>query len=293
MKKYLPHFGWIGLGIALIAIWWQSHHFSEKLTELNEQLALQHDSLRYYELKSRAEARLREEKYSEALAYFQQADEKFSGSALTAAATQWIAARESVLAAQKAELENARKNQVERLQRKLQTSLQALLLQKEDLRQREAQIQAMKAELEHFSEQIANLQKELLEQACSIGKLEFKTARGTDAYYVGEIKNGKANGFGAASFSTGNFYVGTWKNNRRHGTGRYLWKDGSIYDGEFQDDYRTGFGTYIFPTGEKYVGQWQNDKREGSGTLLDKEGNVLLDGLWKNDAFVHGSAVAR
>ncbi len=263
--------GLIGLAIAF-------EKTNRERSELKRMVEQQQDSLFYFRMKTLGDSLLLSGEDSLALQVFKQLDSLFEQSVLTERAKAFLRTRDS--------LQKENQEVFEALRARMQRTLRTLLSREEDVSSRDNQLRDLKQEYERLQEQLTALQKELDEKVRSIGKLEFKTSRGNSVYYVGDIKNGKANGYGSGSFSTGSIYVGTWKDNRRHGLGRYTWKDGSIYDGEYANDYRNGIGTYYFTTGEKYVGEWVNDKREGKGTLYDKNGAVLLEGMWKNDEFV-------
>lgn len=130
--------------------------------------------------------------------------------------------------------------------------------------------------------QIQNLRNQLLEK--SLGAyLRFKSNKGTPLHYVGEVKNGQANGKGIALLDTGSRYEGEWLDNQRHGEGTFYWPDGEKYTGEYSDDMRNGLGTYYWPNGEKYTGHWKDDKRNGQGTFYGQDGSIVTRGLWKND----------
>ncbi len=247
----------------------------DELKRLNEQ---QQDSLHYLRLKTLGDSLLLSGEDSLAMLVFKHTDTLFAQSTLTTRAKWFIDIRNR--------LRQNKREEFEALRKKMQATLHLLLSCEEEISSKDNQLRYMNQEYERLQQEIATLQKELEEKARSVGKLEFKTSRGNDVYYVGDVKDGKANGYGSGLFATGSIYVGTWKDNRKHGTGRYTWKDGSVYDGEYVDDMRNGRGTYFFTTGEKYVGEWRNDKREGKGTLYSKNGEVLLDGMWKNDEFV-------
>jgi len=266
------------LSIALIGLAVAFEKANRERSELKHLVEQQQDSLSYFRLKTMGDSLLLMGEDSLALLLFRHTDSLFERSVLTERAKLFIHNRDS--------LQRESQEAFETLRSRMQRTLRTLLSREEDVSSRDNQLRDMKQEYERLQEQLAALQKELDEKVRSIGKLEFKTSRGNSVYYVGDIKNGKANGYGSGSFSTGSIYVGTWKDNRKHGFGRYTWKDGSIYDGEYANDYRNGIGTYYFTSGEKYVGEWVNDKREGKGTLYDKNGAVLLEGMWKNDEFV-------
>lgn len=137
--------------------------------------------------------------------------------------------------------------------------------------------------------QVAELKNTIQEQEKQLSKkdkvqvISFRNEKGNLIHYLGEVKDGMANGGGVGIFDTGGIYKGEWKNNQRHGKGTYEWKDGHKYEGEFVNGEREGQGTYLWSSGEKYVGQWRGGKRNGQGTLFDKDNNVSYEGLWEDD----------
>lgn len=136
--------------------------------------------------------------------------------------------------------------------------------------------------LEKTKVQLTRLKKQLAQKA--FGEyLTFTNGKGSQLHYVGQVKEGKANGYGVALLNTGSRYVGEWQNNERHGHGTYYWKDGEYYEGTYSNDKRNGQGTYYWPNGEKYVGQWKNDQRSGKGAFYSKDGKIMTSGVWEND----------
>ena len=136
--------------------------------------------------------------------------------------------------------------------------------------------------LEKAKVQLNCLKKQLKEK--SFGEyLTFTNSKGSKMHYVGQVKNGKANGYGVALLSTGSRYEGLWKDNMRHGEGTYYWSDGQFYVGQYENDKRNGHGTYYWPNGEKYAGHWENDERDGKGTFYGKDGEVVAAGTWDDD----------
>ncbi|MDW7693693.1 hypothetical protein R9C00_02970 [Flammeovirgaceae bacterium SG7u.111] len=131
------------------------------------------------------------------------------------------------------------------------------------------------------------LEEELETVQNAYGPLQFEKEGGKKVRYFGEVKDGKANGYGIGVFESKGVYEGAWKNNYRHGNGKYTWANGDIYEGEFVDGVIEGYGTYTFASHEKekYVGNWKNGVREGKGVVYSEEGKVLLDGNWKGDKF--------
>ena len=68
--------------------------------------------------------------------------------------------------------------------------------------------------------------------------------RYTNAFYVGEISNGKEHGFGTMNWAGGDKYVGQWVNGERDGQGTYYWATGAKYVGQFKNSKSHGQGTY-------------------------------------------------
>lgn len=139
--------------------------------------------------------------------------------------------------------------------------------------------------LEKAKVQLTRLKKQL--QQKSFGEyITFKSKKGSQMHYIGQVKDGKAHGFGVALLDTGSRYEGEWKNNERHGEGTFYWPDGEFYVGNYKNDKRSGLGTYYWPNGEKYTGEWEEDKRSGTGKFYDAEGDVVAGGEWNNDKLV-------
>ncbi|WP_350285853.1 hypothetical protein [uncultured Croceitalea sp.] len=133
--------------------------------------------------------------------------------------------------------------------------------------------------------QVARLRK-LLQQKSSGEYLRFKSKKGNQLHYVGQVKHKKANGIGIALLDTGSRYEGEWLDNQRHGKGSFYWPDGEHYEGAYENDKRNGLGTYYWPNGEKYVGFWKDDKRNGHGEFYGTDGSVVTSGTWKDDKLV-------
>lgn len=133
--------------------------------------------------------------------------------------------------------------------------------------------------------QLNRIQKLLQEK--SFGEyLTFKSKKGNQMHYVGQVRNGKANGYGIALLDTGSRYEGEWSNNQRHGEGTFYWPDGEYYVGSYVNAQRSGYGTYYWPNGEKYSGNWKDDKRNGEGEFYSANGEILTSGFWENDKLV-------
>ena len=51
------------------------------------------------------------------------------------------------------------------------------------------------------------------------------------------------------------------------------------------DDKRHGQGTFTFADGAKDVGEFRNGKLNGFAIRYDKNGNIIKEGIWKDDEF--------
>ncbi len=101
-----------------------------------------------------------------------------------------------------------------------------------------------------------------------------------DVYdYVGDIKDGKPNGTGTATYKNGMVYVGTYVNGFKQGKGTFTFASGSKYVGDFVSDKRTGSGTYNWSDGSKYVGNWKDNEMHGKG-VYTFPGGARYDGEW-------------
>ena len=130
--------------------------------------------------------------------------------------------------------------------------------------------------------ELANKSKEL-DRKEILKVISFKSDDGISVFYLGETKDGKANGGGVGVWANGSIYRGEWKDNKRHGEGEFKWPDGAIYEGDFILGERTGEGVFKYTTGEEYKGEFEKGLRSGQGKLFDIDGNVSYDGLWEKD----------
>ena len=92
--------------------------------------------------------------------------------------------------------------------------------------------------------------------------------------FRGEIKNGKANGIGNMTFSSGLFCSGAFFDNKRHGQVTCNYPNGGTYTGKWEYDQKHGFGSMNYPDGTVYRGGWRNGKREGQGTMWFSPGSL-------------------
>lgn len=187
-----------------------------------------------------------------------------------------IALAEKLLKAEKAGEKSARKEEINPDSLQTETAVQIPELRAYD---------SLNFVLEKTRVQLTRLSRQLKQK--SFGEyLTFKSKKGNQLHYVGQVKNGQANGFGIALLDTGSRYEGEWKDNQRQGEGTFYWADGQYYVGTYEGDKRSGFGTYYWPNGEKYAGEWKEDKRSGTGKFFDADGDIVTGGRWQDDKLV-------
>ncbi|HWQ74526.1 MAG TPA: hypothetical protein VN441_04360 [Syntrophomonas sp.] len=77
--------------------------------------------------------------------------------------------------------------------------------------------------------------------------------------YKGEVKDGKPNGKGKATFRDGGMYEGDWANGKQEGHGKEYYKDGTLrFEGEYHKGLRHGTGTVYYKDGSKgHSGLWK------------------------------------
>ena len=119
------------------------------------------------------------------------------------------------------------------------------------------------------------------------------------------------NGSGVKKYSDGTSFVGNFKNGNFHGFGSFIWRDGTslvgywihgepdgwanIYQpgsvtplrGRYESgEIVEGKGIFTFKNGNRYVGSWKDRKKNGPGKLLNKHGEIIKKGIWKDDKIV-------
>lgn len=146
-------------------------------------------------------------------------------------------------------------------------------------------VDAILAENIIVKNELALVKYELNELKTPKAMLDLVSSKGVKFQYIGQVKNGNANGFGIGFFESGSVYKGFWKDNMRHGKGVFTWKDGERYEGDYVEDKREGEGDYYWKNGEFYKGQWRDDKRNGAGKLYKKTGKIKKEGFWVDDEF--------
>jgi hypothetical protein len=94
---------------------------------------------------------------------------------------------------------------------------------------------------------------------CKVLKVEIS------ASYLGECKQGLANGLGEAKGE--DYYKGEFSKGYPDGKGTYIWKNGAVYKGDWKRGLRDGKGEYSVKVNGKdsiLVGKWFEDKFIGN-----------------------------
>jgi hypothetical protein len=76
-----------------------------------------------------------------------------------------------------------------------------------------------------------------------------KTINQKGSIYIGQFKNGIANGIGKLTSFNGNIYQGFWTNNKLDGFGIVSIKNGRNYFGEISEGFFTGYGIMKYKMG--------------------------------------------
>ena len=117
------------------------------------------------------------------------------------------------------------------------------------------------------------------------GTYEWISGKFKGDKYFGEFKDNKKDGQGIYAYANGEKYVGEYKDDSIHGQGTYTWSNGAKYVGEYKDGKRHGQGAYTWADGRKDVGEFRNDLLNGFAIRYDRNGNILKEGIWKDDEF--------
>jgi hypothetical protein len=136
----------------------------------------------------------------------------------------------------------------------------------------------------------------------------LKDAWGVEYNYTGEIKDGKPNGIGVATytntsvlryagsfsngmysgkgtifFTDGIFLTGNWKNGKLNGKGANFTSNKSLYIGDFADGQKNGKGVFINSNNDIYLGTYLNDKLHGRSLAVWNSGNIISDAEYRED----------
>lgn len=145
----------------------------------------------------------------------------------------------------------------------------------------------------------------------------FRHGKGRLVYSDGQVidgtfANGKSSGYTKIVNLNGETIEGIYQDDRLHGEAKITTKNymldgkfvngslvfanikylnGETYTGEILNEEgfgkywaKSGNGTYTYANGQTYTGNWKDSKRHGHGTLTDKNGIVIYNSEWVNDA---------
>ena len=102
--------------------------------------------------------------------------------------------------------------------------------------------------------------------------------------YEGYFENDNFKGYGKYfTESTGSKYKGQFLNNQINGFGEEEWKNGSKFEGEYVQQIKKGIGILTLNDSKNYKGQFDNNNFNGYGTLSINNGDILIQGFFKNN----------
>ena len=78
-------------------------------------------------------------------------------------------------------------------------------------------------------------------------------------------------------------YAGQKKDGKFNGIGRYVDNDNEIYEGQCEDGLWSGYGRKIYNDGSYYIGFWSGGIYNGKGKGFDKNGDLIIDDVFKDD----------
>ena len=103
------------------------------------------------------------------------------------------------------------------------------------------------------------------------------------------MKDDKANGVGESTWANGASYKGESLNNKMHGQGTYIYvaaSEFSTYVGQLKEGRFEGKGMMKYKDGRIFEGEFKNDKKNGAGIMKSSAGNIVEQGIWKDDLFI-------
>ena len=115
-----------------------------------------------------------------------------------------------------------------------------------------------------------------------------KLEGGGSFVYVGDISDGKPNGWGTWFDSTGAVVRGEFKNGRVHGQADNAYSDGIRRIGQFSEHKQNGDGLLLYRTGDVYKGKFQGDLPSGSGARYRPDGSLMSRGTYEKNELVNG-----
>ena len=85
-------------------------------------------------------------------------------------------------------------------------------------------------------------------------------------------------GNGLLEFASGAFYDGQFKDGKYNGWGKYVFPDGKVHIGNFIDGLFTGSGMLKYPNGDEVSGNFKNGFASGRGTMYFSSNDAIYTG---------------
>lgn len=104
--------------------------------------------------------------------------------------------------------------------------------------------------------------------------------------YEGEFAHSKFNGLGKMIYPDSSVFYGRWKDGKKDGQGQYTTSTGASIVGRWEEDILKE-GLYIYPDGTRYFGSFKDSKFNGFGILILSDGTVQ-QGIWENNVIIDG-----
>jgi hypothetical protein len=118
-----------------------------------------------------------------------------------------------------------------------------------------------------------------------IGKMTYDNGDEYHGNWVADIENGH----GVMTYANGDKYDGMWDAGLKNGHGEMTYANGDKYEGNWHYGQRHGgrpgaeTGTMRYADGRVYEGEWWNDNMHGTGIMTDADGDVIYEGLWREN----------
>jgi hypothetical protein len=122
--------------------------------------------------------------------------------------------------------------------------------------------------------------RDLVSKADSKSSLEWKATNGERGVYIGDVKDGKANGVGVVFWQDGEMSRGEYVANVRHGLADALHTDGLRRLGNEFNGKRNGDGMTLHPDGRFFKGAYFDGQASGLGAMHRPDGTLIFKGIY-------------
>ncbi len=106
--------------------------------------------------------------------------------------------------------------------------------------------------------------------------------------YVGDVKDGKPNGWGTQYWSTGQITRGQFKDGALYGAGEITQAEGSHKVGTYENSKLEGAGLALLSDGRVYKGQYSGDQAQGMGAVYRADGSLVAKGQYEKNSLSIG-----